>query len=33
MGITRYQLPQNNGNLTLPHFDGNYPIVLPDNMY
>ena len=30
MGITRYLLPQNNGNLTLPFFGDNYPIFLLD---
>ena len=33
MGITRYPLPQNNGNLLLPSFGGNYPIILLDNIY
>ena len=31
MGFTRSPLPQNNGNLPLPFFGGNYPIVLLDN--
>ena len=33
MGITRYTLPQNNGNLPLPFFVGSYPIVLLNNIY
>ena len=33
MGITRSTLPQNNGNLPLPFFGGNFPIVLLDNIY
>ena len=33
MGITRCPSPQNNGNLPLPLFVGNYQIVLLDNMY
>ena len=33
MGITRSTLPRNNGNLPLPFFGGNYPIVLLNNMY
>ena len=33
MGITRSTLPQNNGNLPLPFFGGNYPIVLLNNIY
>ena len=33
MGITHSPLPQNNGNLPLPFFGGNYPIVLPHNFY
>ena len=33
MGFTRSPLPQNNGNLTLPFFGGNDPIVLLDNIY
>ena len=32
MGITRYPLPLNNSNLTLPLFGGNYPIFLLDNI-
>ena len=31
--ITFYPLPQNIGNLTLPFFGGDYPIVLLDNIY
>ena len=31
MGFTRSPLPQNNGNLPLPFFGGNYPIVLLKN--
>ena len=33
MGITRSPLPQNNGNLTLTIFGGNYLIVLLNNIY
>ena len=33
MGITRSTLPRNNGNLPLPFFCGNYPIVLLNNIY
>ena len=33
MGITRYTLPQNNGNLPLSFFGGNNPIVLLDNIF
>ena len=33
MGITRSELPLNNGNLPLPFLNGNYPIVLLDNIY
>ena len=33
MGITHSTLPQNNGNLLLPFFGGNYPIVLLNNIY
>ena len=33
MEITRSPLPQNNDNLSLPFFCGNYPIVLLDNIY
>ena len=33
MRFTRSPLPQNNGNLPLPFFGGNYPIVLLDNIY
>ena len=33
MAITRYTLLQNNGNLPLPFFGGNYPIVLLDKIY
>ena len=33
MEITRSTLPQNIGNLPLPFFGGNYPIVLLNNMY
>ena len=33
MGITRSTLPRNNGNLPLPFFGGNYPIVLLNNIY
>ena len=33
MVITRSPLPRNNGNLSLPFFGGNYPIILLDNMY
>ena len=32
MGITRSPLPQNNGNLTLPFFGGNYLVFLLDNI-
>ena len=31
--ITHYTLPWNNSNLTLPFFDGNFTIVLLDNIY
>ena len=31
MGITRSTLPQNNGNLPLPFFFGNYPLVCLNN--
>ena len=31
MGITRSTLPLDNGNLPLPFFVGNYPIVLLNN--
>ena len=33
MKITCSPLPQNNGNLPLPFFGGNYPIVLLENIY
>ena len=33
MVIARYTLPQNNDNLPLPFFGGNYPIVLRNNIY
>ena len=33
MGITRSILPQNIGNLSLPFFGGNHPIVLLGNIY
>ena len=33
MGITRSPLPQNNGNLPLPFFGGNYPIFILDSVY
>ena len=33
MGINRYLLPQNNGNLTLTFSGVNYPIVLLDKFY
>ena len=33
MGFTRSPLPQNNGNLPLPFFGGNCPIVLLNNIY
>ena len=33
MGFTRSPLPRNSGNLPLPFFGGNYPIVLLDNIY
>ena len=33
MEITRSPLPQNIGNLPLPFFRGNYPIVLQYNIY
>ena len=33
MGFTRSPLSQNNGNLPLPFFGGNYPNVLLDNIY
>ena len=33
MGINRSPLPWNNGNITLPFFGGNFPIVLLDNIY
>ena len=32
MGITHYPLTQNNGNLPLLFFGGNYPTVLLDNI-
>ena len=32
MGITCYPLPQNNCDLPLPFFGGNFPIVLLDNI-
>ena len=32
-GIACSPLPQNNGNLPLPFFGGEYPIILLDNMY
>ena len=31
--ITRSTVPQNNGNLPLPFFGGNYPTVLLNNIY
>ena len=33
MVITRYPLPQSNGNLSLPFFDGIYLIVPLNNIY
>ena len=33
IGITCYPLPQNNDNLPLPFFGGNYPIFIIDNIY
>ena len=33
MVMTRYPLPQNNGNLLLPFSGGDYPIVLMDHIY
>ena len=33
MVITCYPLPQNNGNLPLPFFGGNYPIILLGDIY
>ena len=33
MGINHSPLPQNNGNLPLPFFGGNHPIVILDNIY
>ena len=33
MVMTRFPLPQNNGNLPLPFFGGNYPIIILDNIY
>ena len=33
MAFTRSPLPRNNGNLPLPSFGGNYPIILLDNIY
>ena len=33
MLITHSPLPRNNGNLPLPFFGGNSPIVLLDNIY
>ena len=33
MVMTHSPLPQNNGNLTLTFFGGNYPIVLLNNIY
>ena len=33
MVITRSLLPQNNVNLPLPFFGGNFPIVILDNIY
>ena len=33
MGFTHSLLPLNNGNLPLPFFGGDYPIVLLDNIY
>ena len=33
MGFTRSPLPQDIGNLPLPFFGGNYPIVLLNNIY
>ena len=32
MVITRSPLPQNDGQLHLPFFGGNYPIVILDNI-
>ena len=33
MGITRSTLPQNNCNISLPFFGGNYQILLLNNIY
>ena len=33
MRITRSTLPQKNGNFRLPSLNGNYTIVLQDNIY
>ena len=33
MGIAHSRLTQNNGNLPLPFFGGNYHIVLLNNIY
>ena len=33
MRINRYTLPQNTGNLPLPFFGGNYPVVLLNNIH
>ena len=33
MVITRSILLQNNGNIPLPFFGGNYPIIILDNIY
>ena len=33
LGITRFPLPRNNGNLSLHFFWGNFPIVLLHNIY
>ena len=33
MGIIRSPLPQNNGNLPLPYFFVNYPIVILYDIY
>ena len=33
MVIACSKLPQNNGNLPLPFFGGNYPIVILNNIY
>ena len=32
MGIARSILPQNNVNFPLPFFNGNYPIIILDNI-